>query len=601
MMNNIVRKAGDSITTSKRRVLGYGQNSIQNELSSLKNKTSLTVRESCHTISGVSRSIHHQQQLSLATPKQVIQKWRLSSPRTITTTTTSANWRTSSAGFSCQHITRIFVYRQQYRFLSCCIGLRLTDEINLLMSLLFPKFAITPIDIQCPNDDDSDDDQSKVMILSTSPMIVCDEEEQENTIVQRIIQWIQSFWKQCHNAALVTIRGSEIIIRMSPLLILTPASILAAQFICDKQSTTTSLHARVRGIADDNPNDEYAPLQLLNSKIRSPLLSSSSSQQQQQHDQHRFRTIQTNNIIADITWDYFLNSVTTLGPAFVKLCQWVATRRDIFAPNICNRLALLHDRGVCHDWSHTHTALIEAFGPNYMNDGLHIEHDPNNKYIGVIGCGSAAQVYKGTLSIPSSGISSSATTTSIPVAIKVLHPRFHHLVERDLWFINSVADLLHTIPIEYIRMLNFPRVARNFGKILLLQSDLRHEADNLKTFRINFYGNGTEDESSIFFPKPIDNWISQQILVEQLVENAVPISEYLDNNHTNSSNGTIVTTSQEIRKELAVPLLNAFLKMVFWDNFVHCGKFIFLRKKQEADTVLLLVRLFRKRLKIMNL
>jgi aarF domain-containing kinase len=268
--------------------------------------------------------------------------------------------------------------------------------------------------------------------------------------------------------------------------------------------------------------------------------------------------IQTDNIIADLSWEYFTNAVTALGPAFVKLCQWVATRRDIFPPNVCNRLAHLHDRGTCHDWSYTHAALVEAFGPDYEKNGLHIEHDVDDKSAGVIGCGSAAQVYKGTLTTTKNG----EVQTKIPVAIKVLHPRFHQLVERDLWFMESMADIVHSLPSERIKMLNLPRATRNFGAILQLQSDLRSEADNLNDFRTNFYGTGSEQESSIFFPKPIDHWITQQVLVEELVENAVPISEYLKDN---------TVTGNMIRKELAVPLLNAFLKMVFLDNFVHCG------------------------------
>jgi aarF domain-containing kinase len=265
-------------------------------------------------------------------------------------------------------------------------------------------------------------------------------------------------------------------------------------------------------------------------------------------------------------------TVTELGPAFVKLCQWIATRRDIFPPHICDRLAQLHDRGTCHDWSYTHQALVNSFGPNYEQNGLHIDHDVDNKLIGIIGCGSAAQVYKGTLNVynPVNG----EIEETRPVAIKVLHPKFQYRVERDMWLLESVVDLIHThVPSDYIKMLNLPRAARNFGTLLRLQSDLRCEADNLNEFRTNFYGTGTEQESSIFFPKPVDGWITKDILVEQLVEDAVPISEYLRDNANNRAGvgeEDIITTS--IRKELAVPLLNAFLKMVFLDNFVHCGK-----------------------------
>jgi aarF domain-containing kinase len=258
--------------------------------------------------------------------------------------------------------------------------------------------------------------------------------------------------------------------------------------------------------------------------------------------------------MADVTWDYFRSSVTTLGPAFVKLFQWVATRRDIFPPNVCDRLAVLHDRGIAHDWKHTDQALRDAFG-DYRAKGLHVEEDV------IIGTGSAAQVYRGTLDVPDPV---TGDIISKPVAIKVLHPRLDYLVARDLWLVQTIANIMHALPVERIRMLNLPRATDNFGSILQRQADLRVEASNLVRFRSNFFGNSTNDEqegSLIFFPQPMNGWISSTVLVEDLVHDAKPISEYLKDS---SEEG------QVIRKELAGPMLRAFLKMIFLDNFVHC-------------------------------
>jgi len=131
-----------------------------------------------------------------------------------------------------------------------------------------------------------------------------------------------------------------------------------------------------------------------------------------------------------------------------------------------------------------------------------------------------------------------------------------------LWFMQAVANLLHSLPIESFKMINFPRAASNFGKVLYRQADLVIEGENLKQFRSNFYRDETDEkESSIVFPRPMDGWISTNVLVEELVTNAIPVAEYL-RDHTDE--GTAV------RKELAGPLLRAFLKMVFLDNFVHC-------------------------------
>ena len=91
-----------------------------------------------------------------------------------------------------------------------------------------------------------------------------------------------------------------------------------------------------------------------------------------------------------------------------------------------------------------------------------------------------------------------------------------------------------------------------------LQVDLRNESQNLYKFRDNFDYEMTKG-AKVSFPKPI---LSEcDCLIEDYMDDSKPISEYL---FDESANG------MAIRRELAGPLLRAFLKMVFMDNFVHC-------------------------------
>lgn len=251
----------------------------------------------------------------------------------------------------------------------------------------------------------------------------------------------------------------------------------------------------------------------------------------------------------EVAWRYTISTVQGIGPVAVKFCQWIATRRDIFPPYLCDRLGVLHDRGYPHSWDHTHQVLTDAFG-DYKERGLTVEE--------VVGCGSAAQVYKGSLKeTDSKGVDSKR-----PVAIKVLHPKFSWNVERDLALMQSVADFVHSIPSDAIRMVNLPRATENFGKVLRLQADLTNEARNLQQFRSNFYkdDNDKEKNSAIAFPQPIPGWFSSRVLVEDYVLDAIPISNYLQDS---TPDGLV------LRRKLAGPLLRAFLKMVFIDNFIH--------------------------------
>lgn len=334
-------------------------------------------------------------------------------------------------------------------------------------------------------------------LLATSASTAATKEKRN--ILHRIARWIRRALQRCRDVVLVTIRGSEIVLRLSPLLLLTPASVAAARCL----------------------------------------------------DTHK---------VSDWTWTYARSAVTALGPAFVKLCQWVATRRDIFAPFVCDRLAVLQDSGLPHRWGHTDRALRAAFGDDYQQRGLRVDH--RNGDASLIGCGSAAQVYKGTLRIKTSKDDDEAVELR-PVAIKVLHPRLEELIDRDLWFVQTVANLLHSLPSEHVQMLNLPRAVSNFGAILRRQADLTLEADNLTRFRHNFYRYDDEDKTSkILFPKPMENWVSTDVLVEDLVDHATPIAEFLNDS---------TEAGVQARKELASPLLRAFLKMIFIDNFIHCG------------------------------
>jgi aarF domain-containing kinase len=258
--------------------------------------------------------------------------------------------------------------------------------------------------------------------------------------------------------------------------------------------------------------------------------------------------------MSNVAWGYSIKAIQALGPVAIKFCQWAATRRDIFAPLLCDRLSVLHDRGYPHSFAWTQQVLKEAFG-EYESKGLVIQD--------VIGCGSAAQVYRGTLKIDHT--SDTSSTKSIPrdVAIKVLHPNFQESVDRDLLFIEIVAEFLDSLPTEHLKMLNLPRVVDEFSVVLRGQADLTVEANNLRQFRSNFYHNSekTEEESSIIFPMPIDGWTSSQVMVEDYVGDAAPIASFLQDSSTEG---------MKVRKELAGPLLRAFLKMVFTDNYIHC-------------------------------
>ncbi len=152
-------------------------------------------------------------------------------------------------------------------------------------------------------------------------------------VIHKIIKSAQRLW----DILMVLLRTTEISIRLSPLVILTPAAILASK--------------RLDEVSHNNKNTGTS-------------------------------------ILSKVAWKYTLYTIQKLGPAFIKISQWASTRRDIFPHNICDRLSELNDGTFFHSWDHTHKVLCKSLGTDYR-DWLEINEND------IIGSGSVAQVYTG--------------------------------------------------------------------------------------------------------------------------------------------------------------------------------------------------------------
>ena len=173
------------------------------------------------------------------------------------------------------------------------------------------------------------DEESRLRTLACSIQI----NHLKESFLRKIIRKLLELAVLLKDSILITARSSAIAIRLTPLIILTPAAILSSSRQNEKSAKTS--------------------------------------------------------IIADTSWWYFRHTVQKLGPAFVKMAQWASTRRDLFPANVCNRLSELHDSNILHSWNYTQKVLKQIFGDD-MN-GLQIRKND------VIGSGSVAQVYRGII------------------------------------------------------------------------------------------------------------------------------------------------------------------------------------------------------------
>lgn len=285
------------------------------------------------------------------------------------------------------------------------------------------------------------------------------------------------------------------------------------------------------------------------------------------------RSIQGERFGALLWYSILVAQMERAGPTFVKLGQWAGSRRDLFPEELCNRLAKLHSNNRPHSFRYTRKVLERVFGRPFDEIFVSFDQTP-------VGIGAVGQVYKGVLQeglIPHEYLVEkdkldrlSETAEHIgrelaltyehdeslrrmpgaAVAIKVLHPNVHQTIGYDIKIMRFFARLINLFP--GMAWVSLPEEVERFSALMVSQLDLRQEASNLLRFERNFVGRG----GTVTFPRPLQAFCSQDVLVEELIE-AVPLKYFMQ------------LGGKEYDSSIAEMGLDAFLHMLLIDNFTH--------------------------------
>ncbi|OQR86493.1 glycoside hydrolase [Achlya hypogyna] len=214
-------------------------------------------------------------------------------------------------------------------------------------------------------------------------------------------------------------------------------------------------------------------------------------------------------------------------PAIIKFLQWASTRRDLFSIRFCDTFMTFHSHVQTHEWAFTEAMLADAFGPRWA-DEIDLERTP-------IGSGVIAQVYRGT-----------RRSTGEPIAVKVVHPHIQERVALDLELLWLGARCIDAV----LPNLSARVGMVTFAQVMASQVDLRLEAHNLAAFRRHF-----ATRAGVAFPEPDLRWTTANVLVESFVEGR-PIQDH-------------IAALESFDRPLATVTIDAFLRMLFLDNFAH--------------------------------
>ncbi|OYV80587.1 MAG: ubiquinone biosynthesis regulatory protein kinase UbiB [Ferrovum sp. 37-45-19] len=225
-------------------------------------------------------------------------------------------------------------------------------------------------------------------------------------------------------------------------------------------------------------------------------------------------------------------ALETLGPIFVKFGQALSTRRDLLPPDIADELALLQDRVAPFPGLQAKKMLEEVYQKPLEQVFKTFDIEP-------VASASVAQVHFATL------------FSGEEVAVKLLRPRVHQMIARDVALLYTIAHLIERF-IPASRRLHPIEVIQEFEKHLKDELDLMVEASNASQLRRNF-----ADRRLLIIPEIYWDFCDASVMVMERM-NGTPISQV----------NKLRSMGIDIPK-LARDGVEIFFTQVFRDGFFH--------------------------------
>ena len=241
----------------------------------------------------------------------------------------------------------------------------------------------------------------------------------------------------------------------------------------------------------------------------------------------------------------FAAALTSLGPSYIKLGQFLATRGDLIPADVARDLSHLQDRLAPFPQTAARAAVEEALGGKIADHFA--EFGPP------VAAASIAQVHKAT-------ISDRATGTLSAVAVKVLRPGIEKRFARDLDSYRYAAGLIEKFhpPARRLRPL---AVVENLERTTELEMDLRLEAAAISEMADAVQADAAKGvpDDEVAFRIPEVDWrrTSRRVLTLEWIE-GIPISDRAR-----------LVAARHDPKKLGLTVLRTFLRHAMRDGFFH--------------------------------
>lgn len=226
-----------------------------------------------------------------------------------------------------------------------------------------------------------------------------------------------------------------------------------------------------------------------------------------------------------------------LGPVWIKLGQMLATRRDLFAPELADQLALLQDNVEPFDGKIARQIIEQALGGK-------LETWFENFDETALASASIAQVH-------TAKFNQNQPLAGKDVVLKVIRPGIEPVIKADLELMYEIAHFIPKLSNDGKR-LRAVEVVREYEKTILDELDLRKEMHNAIRLRANF-----ENSEMLYVPEMYQDFCHKNLIVMERIY-GIPVSNIAEL----EANGTDM-------KLLAERGVQVFFTQVFRDSFFH--------------------------------
>lgn len=228
------------------------------------------------------------------------------------------------------------------------------------------------------------------------------------------------------------------------------------------------------------------------------------------------------------TW--MKNEMVELGPAFIKIGQFMSTRVDIFGTEVTNQLSKLQDQIEPVPFEYINHVLQEELGPKYAE----LEYiDPV-----ALATASIGQVHKGRL------------RNQEEIVVKVKKPNIEEEIRQDLDTLRNLNDLLLKLGSQQAKEMDM--ILKQYDQFLSNELNYSKELHQMVKFRTMM------TDLPMYIPQPYKGLSTSNVLTMEFVD-SIKISD--------------LATLKEKKistPDIAQQLIEIFLSQIINYGLVHC-------------------------------